>query len=127
MRRMIHTTTIGQEISMAEHFKPKSIYAQDVEKKTNGSERFMAPVRTGSPTRVTRDTSVNKFPSFPCHRTGVVTVAWTWKCLRAYSLRREGTPQHHCKRAGNKLCVSMGSVYLSFGDRSRPLTLGEIR
>jgi len=32
MRRMIDTTT-GQEISMAEHFKPKSIYAQDVEKK----------------------------------------------------------------------------------------------
>ena len=49
---------------MAEHFKPKSIYAQDVEKK-NGSEHFVAPVRTGSPTRITRDTSVKPVSQCP--------------------------------------------------------------
>ena len=105
MQRTIHTTNtiIGQGISMAEHFKPKSIYAQDVEKKTNGSEHSVAPVRTGSPTRITRDTSVG----FSVFR---ATALW-WTRLKGDSLRREGTPQHHCKRPGNKSFVSMGSVY----------------
>jgi len=58
---MIHTT-IGQQISMAEHFKPRSFFAQDV--MTNGRDHSMALARTRFPASVTKDTLVRPDSQF---------------------------------------------------------------